>query len=134
MERVKSTLRKQIGDNILLEECQCSTMGRNLVVCIDATWASFGDNVRLSAYFFKYIGPYEVVCCSSQSTNILKLYEALENDDRQITLYLNNDRDEGTYATPSWKSVKSYLPAIRRAIDLTFSRHVYGIVPPITPS
>jgi uncharacterized protein (DUF2235 family) len=87
--------------------CGHKMNSRNLVVCIDGTSNQFG----------------------AKNTNVIELYNLIlkEVNDNQRTWY---NSGIGTYARPSWKSLKFYKKVLFHNIDLAiawdFERTVLG--------
>ncbi|KAF8907888.1 quinon protein alcohol dehydrogenase-like superfamily [Gymnopilus junonius] len=82
----------------LTTSCGHSMSGRNLVVCIDGTSNQFGE----------------------QNTNVIELYNLIlkEEEHNQRTWY---NSGIGTYARPSWKSLKFYKQVLYHKIDLAIA-------------
>ncbi|KJA23446.1 hypothetical protein HYPSUDRAFT_137751 [Hypholoma sublateritium FD-334 SS-4] len=80
------------------QTCCHSMTGRNLVMCIDGTANQFGD----------------------KNTNVIELYNPIlkEVEDRQRTWY---NSGIGTYARPSWKSLKFHLQVLHHKVDLAIA-------------
>ncbi|KDR79626.1 hypothetical protein GALMADRAFT_63481 [Galerina marginata CBS 339.88] len=85
--------------------CKCPSGGRNLVICIDGTSNQFGD----------------------KNTNVVELYSKIEKtkDSNQLTYY---NSGIGTYAKPSWKSVKYLLQVIDNSVDLAIAWNFEKII------
>ena len=93
--------------------------GRNLIVCIDGTSNQFGEKVcdwgpaggLLNLMFLK------------KNTNVIELYNLIlkEVNDNQKTWY---NSGIGTYARPSWKSLKFYKQVLFHKIDLAIAWYV----------
>ncbi|KDR70482.1 hypothetical protein GALMADRAFT_76143, partial [Galerina marginata CBS 339.88] len=84
--------------------CQHSVGGRNLVVCIDGTANQFGEKVSLL----------------NVNTNVIELYNLIlkEVEDNQRTWY---NSGIGTYARPSWKSLRYYGQVVYHLVDLAIA-------------
>ncbi|KDR68091.1 hypothetical protein GALMADRAFT_1051503 [Galerina marginata CBS 339.88] len=80
------------------EQCHHTTGSRNLIVCIDGTANQFGE----------------------KNTNVIELYNLIlkEIDDKQRTWY---NSGIGTYARPTWKSLKFYRQVISHKVDLAIA-------------
>lgn len=97
----------------------CHTMGsRNLIVCIDGTANQFGLKVCAFAGC-----PFILLDILQKNTNVIELYNLIlkEEDDNQHTWY---NSGIGTYARPSWKSLKYCRKVLYHKIDLAIAWYV----------
>ncbi|KDR70478.1 hypothetical protein GALMADRAFT_76068 [Galerina marginata CBS 339.88] len=98
--------------------CQHSKDGRNLVVCIDGTANQFGEKVRsLDAVC---PSPLPLADAHDKNTNVIELYNFIlkEVEDNQRTWY---NSGIGTYARPSWKSLRYYGQVVYHLVDLAIA-------------
>jgi uncharacterized protein (DUF2235 family) len=89
---------------------------RNLIVCIDGSANQFGEKVCV--FWVCPVGPPADVV--EKNTNVIELYNLIlkEVGDNQRTWY---NSGIGTYARPSWKSLKFYQQVISHKIDLAIA-------------
>ncbi|KZV83395.1 WD40 repeat-like protein [Exidia glandulosa HHB12029] len=84
--------------------CQGSSGGKNLVVCIDGTSNQFTE---------------------TRNTNVVELYSMLDKSDSQVTFY---NSGIGTYAQPSWRAWSYYKQVIANKLDLAFALRFEKII------
>ena len=84
---------------------------RDLVVNIDGTSNQFSEKVSRFV-IADVVGPDE---SAAQNTNVVELYHQLFKDERQVTFY---NSGIGTYATPSWRSIRYLKQVLDNKIDL----------------
>jgi uncharacterized protein (DUF2235 family) len=102
--------------------CGHKLNGRNLVVCIDGTANQFGNKVCFFFFFQKAWATEFLIDVCGKNTNVIELYNLLlkevEETPGQRTWY---NSGIGTYARPSWKSLKYYKQALYHKIDLAIA-------------
>jgi hypothetical protein len=92
--------------------CGHKPQGRNLIVCIDGTLNQFGEKVCRCG---RFTGTSLICALLGKNTNVVELYNlVIKEGEGQKTWY---NSGIGTYARPSWKSLKYYARVIYNYID-----------------
>ncbi|KAJ6589856.1 hypothetical protein DFH09DRAFT_217728 [Mycena vulgaris] len=81
---------------ITCEHCETNGTGRNIILSFDGTSNQYGN----------------------KNTNVIELYARIIKDDNQLTYY---NSGIGTYARPSWRSLKYWKQVIDNHIDLAIA-------------
>ncbi|KAF8347215.1 hypothetical protein F5887DRAFT_882049 [Amanita rubescens] len=78
------------------KHCKAKKDGRNLILCFDGTSNKFGEN----------------------NTNVIELYARIVKDETQLTYY---NSGIGTYARPSFTSLRYWKQVVSNKIDLAIA-------------
>jgi hypothetical protein len=91
---------KDPSSHIAVDNCKCSTTGRNLIVCIDGTANQFSKKVSSpESHFVITVLKCLVFIDSLQNSNVVEFYSRLVKDKKQLTYY---DSGIATYVKDSW--------------------------------